>query len=485
MHSPLSTLKRFFGLNRQSQQARARFFRPVIESMEDRRLMAVLLVDDNFAADYPAANRYTTIQAAVNAAATPTGSNPGDTIIVRPGLYDESVSVAKRVTIIGAGAPSIPFIGTNPNPNDLSLNQQFASIVDPATGAGFTVSASNVTIQGFTIANFDDSLDTQGIVVSGGTGNKIFTNVIVDNTIGISLATNTAAGNSGALQTTFVTGNTIRNNNTAGAAAGNGIYADAGVRNAIISGNRIHGHENASIIMISTVAATINSNVQIVGNITGDQVTGEEGTTMIFTNLVDSQVNANIFRNVFTNAAEGGGSGIFFGGGSTNVQVIGNNLQDGSYTGINVRYLPGPYAVAVNNSQLLIQGNIVQNFGDGGIRLRDGAFNNIVRSNVTQYNGFGSLPADTNDGFGSGISLEGAINNLVEYNTSYYNDADGFFADLASSGNRLNSNGALFNGEHDYHDDSVGVVAPALTANTYTNNRGRTQNRTGLIRFFS
>lgn len=484
--SPMLAALKMFIAPKTSQAARRDFFRPRIDCLEDRRMMALFIVDDDFTADIPSARMYDTIQEAVNAAAAPVGNRPGDTIVVRPGLYPESVNIDKRLTLIGAFAPSITYIGSYQFPYNPSLDPNRATIVDPAAGAGFTVNADNVLIEGFTVANFDGSLDTQGIAINGVTGTKILYNAIVDNTIGISLSTDTSAANVGAARTTYITANTLRDNNTAGAAAGNGIYADAGVRNVVISSNIFTGHENASIILISDDVSTVNTNVSITANRMGNELSGETDSSIILANLVNSQVNGNIMRNLLYDAGTqtGNGTGIFFAGGSTNVQVLGNYLKNGSFTGINVAFRPADYFVSTPNSRLLIQSNVIENFGDGGIRLREGTFDSQVRANIVSGNGFGSLAADVGEGFGSGITLEGAINNIVDGNTSYGNDADGFFADLASSGNSLRNNTAFNNGEHDFHDDSVSLANPALTANSYSRNRGRTQNRPGLIQFF-
>ncbi|WP_254509469.1 right-handed parallel beta-helix repeat-containing protein [Anatilimnocola floriformis] len=471
MSSPLSIVKRLFVTPSAKLPRRRKSYRPQVDALEERRLLAVFTVDDSFAANNPAAGQYTTIQAAVNAAAP-----ANDFILVRAGTYNESVSVTKKLTILGPGIPAIPYVGANPNPNDLSLNPTYAAIVDPTVGGGFTVAASGVTIQGFTIANRDNGPNTQGIVLASGNSNKVISNVIVGNTIGISLTTEVGGTNTTADKATFINSNTLRNNNAPGAASGNAIYSDAGVANTYITGNRITGHLNASILLIRSNSALFNSQVTVSSNLIGSDVTNEADSAIILANLQNSSIVGNVMRNIYNN-----GTGIALVGGNSNVQILSNNLVNGAFTGINVIYRPDSYPVTTNNTNLLIQGNVVQNFGDGGIRLREGALNNIVRANVVQYNGFGT----SNDGFGSGITLEGAINNIVESNVSYYNDADGFFADLASTGNTIRNNSALFNGEHDYHDNSVGVLNPLLTANTYTNNTGRTQNRPGLIRFFA
>jgi len=52
--------------------------------------------------------------------------------------------------------------------------------------------------------------------------------------------------------------------------------------------------------------------------------------------------------------------------------------------------------------------------------------------------------------------------------------------DAGSSGNTIEDNFLVFNGEHDAHDDSLGT-GTAGTANVWRRNRGRTENRPGLF----
>src|SRR4051812_47668314 len=74
--------------------ARACTYRPMLDQLEDRRLLATAQVDDSFTMNDPAHHRFTTIQAAVDA------SKAGDTIRVKPGTYNESVTVDKQLTIV-------------------------------------------------------------------------------------------------------------------------------------------------------------------------------------------------------------------------------------------------------------------------------------------------------------------------------------------------------------------------------------------------
>ncbi len=100
-------------------------------------------VDDSGGADF------TTIQAAVNAA------TDGDTIIVRDGTYPENVVVGKSLTI-------------------QSENGRDATTVQAGSSVGFTITASHVTIHGFTITG------TSMGIFSSGTG-SVTNSTITDN----------------------------------------------------------------------------------------------------------------------------------------------------------------------------------------------------------------------------------------------------------------------------------------------------------------
>jgi hypothetical protein len=116
-----------------------------------------------------------TIQAAVAAA------NAGDTIEVAAGTYDEDVNIDKAgLSVVGAGAAS-------------------TNVRGPIGGPGTTmqVSASNVTISGFTITRLGNNttdwnnagLNSAGIAIQGQaiTGAQIHDNVITGNRTGIDI----------------------------------------------------------------------------------------------------------------------------------------------------------------------------------------------------------------------------------------------------------------------------------------------------------
>lgn len=116
---------------------------------------------------------FTTIQAAINDAATTTG----DVIEVDAGTYTENVTVNKSLTIKGAN------FGTT------GCGTRVAeSIVAGGTGTAFTISANDVTIDGFNITG------VTGISSTGVAGFKFKNNLITVGYIGINVSNVPFAG---------------------------------------------------------------------------------------------------------------------------------------------------------------------------------------------------------------------------------------------------------------------------------------------------
>jgi len=174
---------------------------------------------------------YPTIQAAINAASVLTN----DTILVSPGVYNESVNFnGKAVLLIGADGP-------------------VATLINPPAGSSAitfsTGESSNSVVSGFTITN-------GGILVA------FSSPTIVSNTItgcsGVGLDLEGA-------HTPVIQGNIIQNN-------GSGIFMD-GVQAPLIINNLIQNNQGDAIGTVNGGATGIIQNV-IIGN-AGDGINAE------------------------------------------------------------------------------------------------------------------------------------------------------------------------------------------------------------------
>ncbi|HEV2119760.1 MAG TPA: NosD domain-containing protein [Candidatus Bathyarchaeia archaeon] len=157
-------------------------------------------------------SQYSTIQAAVNAAVS------GDTILVAPGIYRESVVVIKSVNITGASRDT--------------------TVIDPAgAGPGVNITlASGVSLQGFTINDtglFDPAIfvNSSSLVVIS--NNKLSASVqsngvtVLDSSQ-VSVTNNLLTGDLYGVAVQGGFGNNIRFNNATGNVAGVRIYSSSG-----------------------------------------------------------------------------------------------------------------------------------------------------------------------------------------------------------------------------------------------------------------
>lgn len=123
--------------------------------------MLLLLVPFNTFADEFIVEEGQSIQRAVDSA------NNGDTILISPGLYKESVKINKEVSITG---------------------EEGATIDGGGDGNVITVTASNVVLKGLTIQNSGSGQEDSGIYVKKGDRNVIQNNLLRNVQNGIYLA---------------------------------------------------------------------------------------------------------------------------------------------------------------------------------------------------------------------------------------------------------------------------------------------------------
>lgn len=241
---------------------------------------------------------FSTINDAVSAA------NPGDTIVVHPGTYEEQVNVNKEnLTILASeDAEDRPIINTSSE-----------------GGNGFYVTAPGVTIQGFNIVytGIGIDLDYDTVLEYGTTSANILNNVISGYGVGISVS--------------LVTGELNIKDNDVTSDNGEGIYIDVISGGTVdISRNNIYNcyYDGLYIYCISDSEVVVS-----------DNVVEDNGSYGAYIYLV------------------GSGSGDPYN--ANTCDFIGNTILGNSYTGLYFSYIDFDAAVTIEDN------NISDNGSDG------------------------------------------------------------------------------------------------------------------------
>jgi hypothetical protein len=272
---------------------------------------------------------YATINAAIAAA------NPGDTILIAPGTYNENVVVNKSVTLQGTG-PGVVIEGTFTEDNGnfagpLSTWLQTAPGYSGASGTGISVSADNVTLKNLTVDDFLTGVDVSGPSVSGLTLDGVTTQHSVN---GFSKPDDTA-----------LNGTTITNSTFQDEYIGAGFFNDSGA-----TGGAGFGKD-------ATDTTITNSHFQDI-DIKGVYMETAQGTT-----LLDGLTMDNVGQ---------------YGG----VPSFGANGQNGNGIDLNLKYHTYTGDVTISNFDLT---------NTGGSAGQNGAIVVEGRDDAPSYSG---IPAD-------------------------------------------------------------------------------------------
>jgi parallel beta-helix repeat protein len=336
-------------------------------------------------------NSYATIQDAVNAA------NAGAVITVDPGSYAEKVTVNKSVTIEGAQHGIAGQASSRTNPAN-------ESIVTGASGStAFYITASNVTIDGFTIEDATNPNNFGfGILIAGGvSGTHIQNNIIQNNIVGIGLA-NGSGGQ------TVIQDNLIQNNNQPGPGSGTGIYSDqfvanGSLQNVLIQNNVISGNNNAGIGLSSTDSTEPASTILITGN-----TLDSNGRGIYLFSTVSSTISGNTITN--STVPTYGGTSVAIGlfGNDNNVSITNNLLAGGAGYGV----LIDNASNTAPNSNILLNDNSIAGFATAGLHLNTNSYSGILNASGN-YWGAVTGPTNANNPGGTGSNLDDPNHQVV------------------------------------------------------------------------
>jgi parallel beta-helix repeat protein len=310
-----------------------------------------------------AAAAYSTIAAAVTAATA------GDTVVVCAGTYKETVAVAKALTLSGQGAT-----------------------ID-ATGLdnGVKITASNVTVSGFTVENAtgEGILAQQPNPVKGPLigGQQLYTGLPISHVT--------------------ITRNTIKNNDQGGLPAN---VATTTYPECQASGN-VPGDCGEGIHLWSVANSSVTFNT-VTDNVGGILLTDEFGPThdnliagnVITDNIYDCGITLpshNLGRDPATGKLMPSFGGVYN-------NVVRNNISTGNGGAGVGMFAPFPGAASYDN---VVEGNAISGNGEGGVSLHGHAPGAYVGGNKILNNIIGpnNLAGDQDLSPGPDLSTTGII----------------------------------------------------------------------------
>jgi hypothetical protein len=364
------------------------------EMLENRTHLAAHIVGSS--------TNYSTIQAAVNAAAA------GNTITVDAGTYNETVTINKTLTLKGAKA------GIDARTRSTSGE----SIVSNVNGA-FRINAKGVILDGFTVQGETSQADLTGagiVMAPTVSGTQLRNNIVQNNVAGVFLA------NSSATDPCIIQNNLFKNNNNAGRQGGRGIYTNGSLTNGlltnvIIDSNTFTGNRGgsgtttleAAVAFEAQRATSVQSNLTITNN----SFSGN-GKSLLFFNSTNVKIQGNTATGILDWY-----SGCFrFEGNNHNVNISYNTITNNSGPGVAVdsNGVPG------DNSGFVVNFNNIVNNGTNYSKRLGVVYNQTVYVGGfdARNNYWGSASGPSGDGPGTGDGVYGNA-----YKTGNWNVAKG------------------------------------------------------------
>ncbi len=375
------------------------------------------------------------IQAAVNSA------NPGDTVIVHPGIYNENIVITR---------PGFVLMSASGNPDDTIIAS------NDATKDVISVTSRNIVIKGFTISGA--ATDKSGIYLLSSRDCVIENNKFVNDALGVYVRTSvnttirgnsaTRTGEAGKIgrgisvegsEITTVLSNTISNHNysiyfsnspgntvsgnSASQCAEDGIVIDRSNKT-ILESNTVSSNAKKGIYLKNSHGSSVKNNVVSSNGANGIDMELSNGTRVLDNNITGNARNTNI-HGLFLNTCKDVylqnneisncqyGVAMRF---SENNSFVNNNAHDNAIG----------YYVSYTSTRNTLSGNKA-NVNNNGIIIERRANNNIVDRN------------EVNSNSASGIALDNAINNRISNNSASSNNRGIYLLSL-STGNTVSDN---------------------------------------------
>jgi parallel beta-helix repeat protein len=304
---------------------------------------------------------YSSISAAVSAA------SPGDTINVGPGTYKEFVTIAKSLSLVGAG-PYSTIIDATGLSNAIYINNPAV----PSPGVG----VSDVVVTGFTIQN----ANFEGILINGASSVTIWGNHVIRNDK--SLVPSPTAPACPGLTTVYPFETSEADD------CGEGIHL-TNVNSSVIAYNTVDN--NAGGILVSDDSGPTHDN-SIRNNIVTNNVYDCGITVPSHTpfGVYHNTISGNTVSGNGTSPLNGGGAGVglFSPGGPTSNygnSVVNNDLERNGIAGIAIHtHAPG---TEILQDEVIVGNYIAHNGADSDMGLTasqtDGISLLVVGGNVS------------------------------------------------------------------------------------------------------
>ncbi len=335
--------------------------------------------------DITSSAQFASIQAAVNAAVS------GDTIQVAAGTFTEGVTINTPVTLEGAQHGVDARTRTGVPETVITANA--------AGSGGFGINASNVVIDGFTIATNAPTSALNNIAPNYGTGidvaatvsgTQIINDIIQNNVFGVYLK-------SDGTYKTLVEHDLFNNNNQPGAASGNGIYTDGALSNAVIENNTFTANSSAGIVMAGS-SAGLETGITIANNeFLGTTALG--GTALALFNVTNSKITGNFVNGTGPTATDA--DAIYLGGGDSGITLSDNLIRNSAGWAIHLQTGYGPAPILANSSIVATLNSLGSSNTLGGLRVGSKAYTGTNINAADNWWGSVSGPGGTEVSGGS------------------------------------------------------------------------------------